>query len=54
MKARHLSAYLQQLLDKYKYILLVLLVGLILLLWPLLPPGKNLLRWKDAWKRCCQ
>ena len=34
MKARHLSAYLQQLLDKYKYILLVLLVGLILLLWP--------------------
>lgn len=34
MKMPQLPAYLQGLFDKYKYILLVLLVGLVLLLWP--------------------
>ena len=34
MKSPQLPAYLQGLFDKYKYILLVLLVGLVLLLWP--------------------
>ena len=34
MKMTQLPAYLQGLFDKYKYILLVLLVGLVLLLWP--------------------
>lgn len=34
MKMPQLPAYLQGLFDKYKYILLVLLVGLALLLWP--------------------
>jgi len=34
MKSPHLPAYLQGLFDKYKYILLVLLAGLALLLWP--------------------
>ena len=29
-----MPAYLQKLFDKYKYILLVCLVGLVLLLWP--------------------
>lgn len=34
MKELHLPAYLQKLFDKYKYILLVILVGLVLMLWP--------------------
>ena len=34
MKMPQLPAYLQGLFDKYKYILLVLLAGLVLLLWP--------------------
>lgn len=34
MKDRHFPAYLQKLLDKYKYVLLVLALGLALLLWP--------------------
>ena len=34
MKELHLPSYLRGLFDKYKYILLVLLVGLVLLLWP--------------------
>lgn len=34
MKEIHLPAYLQELFDKYKYVLPVLLVGVCLLLWP--------------------
>ena len=34
MKDRHFPAYLQKLLDKYKYVLLVLALGMALLLWP--------------------
>lgn len=34
MKMPQLPAYLQGLFDKYKYILLVLLAGVVLLLWP--------------------
>lgn len=34
MKSPQLPAYLQRLFDKYKYILLVLLAGVVLLLWP--------------------
>ena len=34
MKSVPIPAYLQRLLDKYKYVLPILLVGLVLLIWP--------------------